>query len=231
MLAGRLQGAKRAAAERGELRFPLPVGYVYDEDGPDDHRPRRGGAARRSPICSPRSSRPARPTASSAPSRVGGSRSAPTAAPGPASCAGGGSRTRARSAVLANPAYAGTYVFGRYRSRRTVAPDGTISTKTVELPRAEWKVVIHDHHPGYITWEPFLRKRAAPSGEQQPPRARAQLREGGALCQGIVRCGGCGRPMSTSHRAGQSPVYDCSRSRADHVRHSLLPRRHRVGRR
>ncbi len=33
LLAGRLQGAKLAAAQRGELRFPLPVGYVYDEDG------------------------------------------------------------------------------------------------------------------------------------------------------------------------------------------------------
>ena len=33
LLAGRLQGARRAAAERGELRFPLPVGYVYDDDG------------------------------------------------------------------------------------------------------------------------------------------------------------------------------------------------------
>src|SRR3954467_12290559 len=31
VLAGRLQGARRAAAERGELRFPLPVGYVYDD--------------------------------------------------------------------------------------------------------------------------------------------------------------------------------------------------------
>jgi len=28
----RLQGAKRHAAERGELRFPLPVGHVHDED-------------------------------------------------------------------------------------------------------------------------------------------------------------------------------------------------------
>jgi DNA invertase Pin-like site-specific DNA recombinase len=33
ILAGRLQESKRAAARRGELRFPLPVGYVYDEDG------------------------------------------------------------------------------------------------------------------------------------------------------------------------------------------------------
>src|SRR4051794_39578446 len=33
VLAGRLQGARRAAAARGELRFPLPVGYVYDDEG------------------------------------------------------------------------------------------------------------------------------------------------------------------------------------------------------
>src|SRR4051812_22848331 len=33
VLAGRLQGARGAAAARGELRFPLPVGYVYDDDG------------------------------------------------------------------------------------------------------------------------------------------------------------------------------------------------------
>ena len=31
LLAGRLHGAKQAAAGRGALRFPLPVGYVYDE--------------------------------------------------------------------------------------------------------------------------------------------------------------------------------------------------------
>src|SRR5215510_12591175 len=31
LLAGRLHGAKQAAAERGDLRCPLPVGLVYDE--------------------------------------------------------------------------------------------------------------------------------------------------------------------------------------------------------
>src|SRR5713101_3725568 len=33
LLAGRLQESKRAAARRGELRGPLPVGYLYDADG------------------------------------------------------------------------------------------------------------------------------------------------------------------------------------------------------
>ena len=32
-LASRLQGARQAAAERGELRMGLPVGYIYDDEG------------------------------------------------------------------------------------------------------------------------------------------------------------------------------------------------------
>jgi len=46
ILAGRLQGARRAAAQRGELRVPLPVGYVYNEDGEIGLDPRRGGPQR-----------------------------------------------------------------------------------------------------------------------------------------------------------------------------------------
>src|SRR6266702_1515158 len=37
VMAGRLQEAKRAAAARGELRTPLPVGFVYDEHGEPGH--------------------------------------------------------------------------------------------------------------------------------------------------------------------------------------------------
>jgi DNA invertase Pin-like site-specific DNA recombinase len=33
VMAVRLQGAKRHAAERGELHFPLPVGLLYDDEG------------------------------------------------------------------------------------------------------------------------------------------------------------------------------------------------------
>ncbi|MGA8337156.1 MAG: recombinase zinc beta ribbon domain-containing protein, partial [Solirubrobacteraceae bacterium] len=116
---------------------------------------------------------------------------------------------------LANPCYAGAYVFGRYRSRRRVRPDGRITTAITELPRAEWPVLIHDHHPGYITWEQYLaneRRLAANDtrGGQRPAR------EGAALCQGIVRCGACGRSMSTRYQR-EGGYYECTHSRADHV--------------
>jgi DNA invertase Pin-like site-specific DNA recombinase len=46
VMAQRLQAAKRAAAGRGELRTPLPVGYVHDEAGEVVVDPRRRGAGR-----------------------------------------------------------------------------------------------------------------------------------------------------------------------------------------
>ena len=82
LLAGRLQGAKRAAAERGELRTPLPVGYVHDDDGEVVIDPMRRSPPR-SRTCSPRSPRPGRPTRWWRRSPAAGSRAAPTAGPGP----------------------------------------------------------------------------------------------------------------------------------------------------
>ena len=90
LLAGRLQGAKRAAAERGELRFPLPVGYVYDDEGATVIDPDERGRRPRSPTCSPPSAPAARPTGWSPRSTADASRCAPTAGSGPASCAGAG---------------------------------------------------------------------------------------------------------------------------------------------
>jgi hypothetical protein len=118
--------------------------------------------------------------------------------------------------ILANPAYAGTYVFGRYRSRRLVSPDGSVRTKITQLPRAEWPVVIHDHHDGYITWDDYLANEARLAANTTNAGARPP-REGVALCQGIIVCGSCGRPMTTRyHRTGR-PAYECSASRADQM--------------
>ena len=62
--------------------------------------------------------------------------------------------------ILKNPGYAGAYVFGRYASHRTVDPSGTVHTAITERPRAEWPVLIKDHHESYISWTEYLASEA-----------------------------------------------------------------------
>jgi hypothetical protein len=95
-----------------------------------------------------------------------------------------------------------------------VNPDGTVRTTTVELPRAEWPVVIHDHHPGYLSWDDYLANQARLKANTTNLGARPP-REGQALCQGILHCGGCGRPMSTRYHRDGRAAYECAASRAD----------------
>lgn len=214
LLAGRLQGAKRAAAERGELRTPLPVGYVYDEDNEVVIDPDEEVAAAVADVF----------TAFTATGSAYGVVAAFTSRRFPRRAYGGAwagqvrfdrlTHSRACS-ILSNPVYAGAYVFGRFRSRRTVRPDGSVRTVTLELPRTEWAVCIHDHHDGYIDWDTFLANESRLAANRTNAGARPP-REGAALCQGIVFCGCCGRSMSTRY-AGAHPYYECAHSRADHV--------------
>ncbi len=214
MMGVRLQGAKRHAAERGELHFPLPVGLVYETEGntiidPDEEVKAAIGDVFK-----------AFWQTGSAYGVVGAfnGRRFPRRAYGGA-WAGElrwGRLTHARvRGVLRNPSYAGAYVFGRYRYRRVVRPDGTIVSKMVELPRSEWAVLIQDHHEGYISWEQFLANQERLAQNHTRKGARPP-REGQAICQGIVRCGACGGSMSTLHRR-EGSYYECGHSRADHI--------------
>jgi DNA invertase Pin-like site-specific DNA recombinase len=214
MMGVRLQGAKRHAAERGELRFPLPVGLVYDIEGNTIIDPDEEVRAAIADVFK------AFGQTGSAYGVVGvfRGRRFPRRAYGGA-WAGElrwGRLTHARvRGVLRNPSYAGAYVFGRYRYHRVVRPDGAIVSKMVELPRSEWAVVIQDHHEGYISWQEFLANQERLAQNNTRKGARPP-REGQAICQGILRCGACGGSMTTLHRR-EGSYYECGHSRADHV--------------
>ena len=214
VMAQRLQANKRAAAERGELRTPLPVGYVHDDAGDVVIDPDAEVQAAIRDVFA------AFAACGSAYGVVAAfkDRRFPLRAYGGA-WAGQlrwGRLTHARVlGILKNPGYAGAYVFGRYASHRTVDPSGMVHTAMTERPRAEWPVLIKDHHEGYITWADYLANEARLAANHTAAGARPP-REGTALCQGIISCGSCGKPMMTNYHTDQRPSYECS-SRRDRL--------------
>src|SRR5487761_1857747 len=214
VMAQRLHANKRAAAERGELRTPLPVGLVHDDAGDIVIDPDAGVQAAIRDVFA----------AFTACGSAYGVVAAFAGRRFPLRAYGGawagqlrwGKLTHARVlGVLKNPCYAGAYVHGRYTSRRSVDPGGTVHTVLVERPRAEWPVLIKDHHERYITWADYLANEAKLAANRTNAGARPP-REGSALCQGIIACGSCGKPMRTNYHTDQRPSYECS-SRADRL--------------
>jgi DNA invertase Pin-like site-specific DNA recombinase len=210
LLHSRLAGAQRAAAGRGELRLALPVGYVYDDDGMVVKDPDEEIAAAVSGVFR------AFAQAGSAYGVVAlfeGRRFPCREGSGRAGDLAWGRLSYPRVVqLLHNPVYAGAYVFGRHRSAQRVDPDGTVHTRTRQLPRDQWQVLIHDHHEGYISWQDYLAAEARMTANQSSAGARPP-REGTALCQGIIYCG-CGRHMGVSYGDGGRAYYGC-RARSD----------------
>src|SRR6478672_6194756 len=173
-MAQRLHAAKRAAAERGELRTPLPVGYVHDETGAVVVDPDAEVAAAIRDLFA----------AFAACGSAYGVVAAFAGRRFPLRAYGGvwagqlrwGALTHARVlGILKNPCYAGVYVHGRYTCRRTVDPDGTVHTGLIERPRSQWPVLITDHHDGYLGWADYLANEARLAANRtnagaRPPR-------------------------------------------------------------
>jgi hypothetical protein len=211
IMASRLQEAKRAAARRGQLRSPLPVGLVYDDEGATVLDP---DLEVQTAVRDLFASFAATGSAYGVVSAFAGRRF-PLRAYGGA-WAGqlrwGPLRHARVLGVLKNPAYAGAYVFGRYTCRRTVNADGSVHAATVELPRTQWPVLITGHHESYISWEDYLANEARLAANHTAAGARP-TREGTALCQGIIGCGSCGGPMTTNYHTAQAAQYECASRR------------------
>jgi DNA invertase Pin-like site-specific DNA recombinase len=159
VMASRLQAAKRAAAARGELRAPLPAGYVHDDAGQVVIDPDAGVQAAIADVFGGFAA------AGSAYGVVAGfaGRRFPLRAYGGARAGQlrWGHLTHARvPGLLKNPVYAGAYVHGRHGSRRSVDETRTVRTTMFERPRAEWPVLIKDHHEGYLTRAGYLANEA-----------------------------------------------------------------------
>jgi DNA invertase Pin-like site-specific DNA recombinase len=117
--------------------------------------------------------------------------------------------------VLHNPRYAGVYVYGRTQTRTRTLPHEAprVKGRTRRVAIADWPIVRHNAHPGYLSWEQFLRnqQRLDDNCTIRSNDRRGVVRAGQALLQGLVLCGQCGRRMSVRYtRNGTTPSYECN---------------------
>ena len=211
VLRARLQGGIRNKAARGELYRGLPVGFVRgDQDGevrlhPDEavrgairtifERFAETGSARQVWLWL-RSQELSFPLQSNRLPEIRWV--TPT--------------YHAVHSVLTSPIYAGAYVYGKTRREHYVDDAGQIRKRTRHLPRADWSVLLPNHHDGFIDWETYQGNQAR-IAKNTRPRAHhpgGAVREGAALLQGLATCGRCGRRLKVHYEGrASSPGYHC----------------------
>jgi len=86
-------------------------------------------------------------------------------------------------------------------------------------PQEEWKVLLVDHHPGYISWKEYAenRRRLEANVARTQGEASGAAKVGSALLSGLLRCGRCGRKLQVlySGNGGRVPGYICHGDRGD----------------
>jgi DNA invertase Pin-like site-specific DNA recombinase len=219
VLRARMRGGLINKARRGELKTPLPIGFVY---GPGDRVVldpdqqvqqavrllfecfRRSGSASRTV-------REFREQSLPFPRRM-------RRGPHKGELVWGPLLHSTVLHTLHNPRYAGVFFFGRTRWHKTVSGGHHID----QIPPDQWLACIRDAHPGYISWEQYednLRRLRANDRAYGSDRRRSPAREGPALLQGLVICGRCGGRMTIRYhqrRDGRSvPDYVCMRDRIE----------------
>lgn len=215
LLRARLRGGILNKARRGELRLPLPVGYVHkgSEKMVLDPDERVRDSVQHLFVTFDRTGsayavvREFRSKGLLLPSRERG------ASPSKPPCWLPLDYHRVLE-VLHNPRYAGAFVYGETRSRKDPTTERYVTRR---LPREEWAVFLPGSHEPYISWPRHLRNQerlkenAAAHGSH---RRHGPPRTGPALLQGLVICGQCGNRMTVRyHRrhAGLAPTLYCIR--------------------
>jgi DNA invertase Pin-like site-specific DNA recombinase len=116
--------------------------------------------------------------------------------------------------ALKNPAYAGAFVYGRTRSIRDVV---ATASRPKRLPREQWRIVVRDKYPAYVSWETFEKIQAMlrdNHAEYDRNKTRGVPRDGEALLHGIAYCGVCGHKMVVQYKGGTR--YLCNYLRQQH---------------
>jgi len=212
LIRARLRGGLINKARRGELRCPLPIGFVHDADARvvlDPDKQIRESVKMLFETFATTGSVSAtvkhfRKEGLLFPTRV-------DRGPRKGEVTWAALSVGRTASALHNPWYAGAYVYGRARHRKQAGG----GFKKELLPKSEWIALIPDNHPGYISWEDHERIEQRLKENESTTRwtrHRGPPREGPALLQGRAICGLCGSRMHVNYSNQKDrsvPVYVC----------------------
>ena len=115
--------------------------------------------------------------------------------------------------MLVHPMYAGAYVYGRSFQARGRPRRG----RPQRVPPDQWRVLLRDRYPAYITWEQYESNVARLAENRSLRAARGAARRGRALLTGLIVCGRCGARMMTKYAGKASqPRYFCDAARVNY---------------
>jgi DNA invertase Pin-like site-specific DNA recombinase len=114
-----------------------------------------------------------------------------------------------------HPYYAGTYAYGRCQIGPKRQHTNRSRKARKSVPMDEWKAVVPDRVPAYITWEQYERNQERLRQNSSRWETTGAARQGAALLGGLVFCGRCGIRMQVRYTGTQMGRYDCVR----HLRH------------
>jgi DNA invertase Pin-like site-specific DNA recombinase len=213
VLQQRMLVARDAKAARGELRFQLPPGYVWDELGRIVVDPDERVASRVRLVFE------TFPQLGSTRRLADWLRARETPLPTLQRDGTLAWRRATRHMVgrfLKHPIYAGAYVWGRTGTERRIVGDRLRKTLGHPRPQEQWRVLIRDDHPAYLSWAEFTRnQQMLQDNAHHRPRERKSGRGGRALLTGLVRCGHCARRMRVGYRSDGGYCYRCGADREE----------------
>lgn len=121
--------------------------------------------------------------------------------------------------ILKNPCYAGAFAYGRTAAQTVVRDGRARQGNRRRKPQSQWKVLILDAHPGYITWKDYLgnQRMLEENAAERGAAHRGAVKRGPALLAGLLRCGRCGRKVHVNYsgNTGRVPRYVCGGSRLE----------------
>lgn len=112
--------------------------------------------------------------------------------------------------MLKNPVYAGFYAYGRTKVTAQLRSDKIHRVRSRQN-RAQWSVLIPEHHEPYISTKRFEQIQKMLSDNKQRFGGPGAPKEGSALLGGLLRCRQCGGKLTVAYSgpSGNYARYSC----------------------